>query len=60
MECHETKLRLERHAEIWDKPAISKESLDQLAIKNASLFEFEKALQQTEENLIPQMVMTIQ
>lgn len=44
---------------IWNDPATSAELLDQLAFKNASLFEFEKALQ-TEENLVPQVAMTIQ
>lgn len=46
-------------ARIWNDPAISAELLDQLAIKNASLFEFEKALQK-EDTAIPQMAMTAQ
>jgi hypothetical protein len=53
---NETEVR-ETLAGIWDKPAISKESLDQLATKNASLFEFEKALQQTTENPVPHTAM---
>ena len=44
--------------EIWDNSAISRELLDQLAIKNANLFEFEKTLEQ-KENLLPQIAMTI-
>jgi hypothetical protein len=44
---------------IWDKPEISLELLNHLAIKNAALFEFEKALQQ-EETATPQMAITIQ
>jgi DNA polymerase III delta prime subunit len=46
-------------AEVWNNPTISKELLDQLAIKNATLFEFEKTLEQ-KENLVPRIVMTIQ
>jgi hypothetical protein len=44
---------------IWDKPEISLELLNHLAIKNAALFEFEKTLQQ-EETAIPQMAITVQ
>jgi hypothetical protein len=46
-------------AQIWDNSAISRELLDQLAIKNTVLFEFEKTLEQN-KNLVPQLVMTIQ
>jgi hypothetical protein len=46
-------------ARIWNDPAISAELLDQLAIKNANLFEFEKALENTEKNLVPQLVTAI-
>jgi hypothetical protein len=41
-------------AQIWDKPSVSLELLAQMSIKNTSLFEFEKALEQREENLVPQ------
>lgn len=54
---NETEVR-EALAEIWDKPTISLELLAQMSIKNAALFEFEKALEQTEENLVPQMAIT--
>jgi hypothetical protein len=45
-------------AKIWDNSTISRELLDQLAIKNATLFEFEKTLEQNDS--IPQLVMTVQ
>lgn len=45
-------------AKIWDNSTISRELLDQLAIKNSSLYEFEKALNQN-ENAPPEIVMTI-
>jgi hypothetical protein len=37
--------------EIWDKPTDSLELLAHLAIKNASLFEFEKALEQNDDSV---------
>lgn len=43
-------------AEVWNNPTISKELLDQLANKNAAVFEFEKALEQ-KENQIPQIAL---
>lgn len=46
-------------AEIWDKPANSRELLDQMAVKNTSLFEFEKALEDKEET-VPPILMTIE
>jgi hypothetical protein len=46
----------EAFAQVWESPAGSAELLEQLVIKNASIFEFEKKLQQTEENAIPQIV----
>jgi hypothetical protein len=55
---NETEVR-EVLAKIWDNSAISRELLDQLAIKNATLFEFEKALEQ-KDNATPEIVMTIQ
>lgn len=54
---NETEVR-EALAEIWNNPAVSKELLEQLAIKNASLFEFEKSLEEKEDSL-PQIVMTV-
>jgi hypothetical protein len=54
---NETEVR-ETLAEIWDNPTISLELLAEMAIKNAALFEFEKALEQTEENLVPQIAIS--
>ena len=44
-------------ARIWSDPARSAELLDQLAIKNANVFEFEKTLEEKED--IPEIVMTV-
>jgi hypothetical protein len=44
-------------ARIWSDPSRSAELLDQLAVKNANLFEFEKTLEEKED--IPEIVMTV-
>lgn len=46
-------------AKIWNDPAISAELLDQLAIKNSNLFEFEKTLERTENLEVRQIVMAV-
>ena len=45
-------------SEIWNEPSISRELLDQLAIKNSSIFDFEKALEQKDE-IVPQVEMIL-
>jgi hypothetical protein len=55
---NETEVR-ETLAEIWDTPTRSREMLDQLAIKNTSLFEFERALEQ-KENVVPPIALAFQ
>ena len=44
--------------EVWNNPTISKKLLDQLAVKNEALFDFEKSLEQ-KENQIPQIAMPV-
>ncbi len=41
---------------IWSNSAISKELLDQLAVKNSGLFEFEKSLQEEGNPIPPRLV----
>jgi catechol 2,3-dioxygenase-like lactoylglutathione lyase family enzyme len=43
-------------AEVWNNPTTSKELLDELANKNAAMFEFEKTLEHM-GNIVPQIVM---
>jgi hypothetical protein len=45
-------------SEIWDKPLVSLELLAQMAIRNTSLFEFERRLEQKEDGF-PQVAMTV-